>query len=100
MKSTFANERVLGRGASFAGDASDIRSKFKVGLARINQELWLVLSLFVIAALFNWLVASHRRAFAMTGDTPPIRTSLRCGKMRNPDIPILKEAKAEYAKLH
>ena len=60
MKSTLTNERVLGSRGSLAGDAPDSKSKFKVGLARINQELWLVLSLFVIAGLFNWLVASHR----------------------------------------
>ncbi len=28
-------------------------------LAAVNQELWLVLSLFVIAAMLNWMVASH-----------------------------------------
>jgi hypothetical protein len=41
MKSTFRNERILGTRASLAGDASDIKSKFKGALARINQELWL-----------------------------------------------------------
>jgi len=60
MKSTFTNEHVLGSRASVTGDTPKIKSKFKVGLARINQELCLVLSLFVIAGLFNWLVASHR----------------------------------------
>src|SRR6202049_3856049 len=60
MKSTLINERMLGSRGSLAGDAPDSRSKFTVGLSRINQELWLVLSLFVIAGLFNWLVASHR----------------------------------------
>jgi putative nucleotidyltransferase with HDIG domain len=63
MKSTLTNERVLGRHGrhgSLASDASADKSRFKVGLATINQELWLVLSLFVIAGLFNWLVASHR----------------------------------------
>jgi hypothetical protein len=60
MKSTFTNERILGTRAALDGDASEIKSKFKSGLATINQELWLVLSLFVIAGLFNWLVASHR----------------------------------------
>jgi putative nucleotidyltransferase with HDIG domain len=60
MKSTFTNERILGARATLSGDAPDIKSKFKMGLVTINQELWLVLSLFVIAALFNWLVASHR----------------------------------------
>jgi putative nucleotidyltransferase with HDIG domain len=29
-------------------------------LSKVNRELWLVLSLFVIAGLLNWLVASHR----------------------------------------
>src|ERR1700692_307648 len=60
MKSTLINERVLGRSSSTAGSSTDVGSKFKVALSRINQELWLVLSLFVIAGLFNWLVASHR----------------------------------------
>jgi putative nucleotidyltransferase with HDIG domain len=60
MKSTFTSERTLAMRASLAPVATDIKSRFKVGLARINQELWLVLSLFVIAGLFNWLVASHR----------------------------------------
>ena len=60
MKSTLINERVLGMSPSTAGSGADVRSKFKVALSQINQELWLVLSLFIIAALFNWLVASHR----------------------------------------
>jgi putative nucleotidyltransferase with HDIG domain len=60
MKSTLTNERVLGGRGSLAGDTPDSKSRFQVGLATINQELWLVLSLFVIAGLFNWLVASHR----------------------------------------
>src|SRR5580658_2943436 len=60
MKSTLINERVLGGRGSLAGNASDSKSGFQTGLATINQELWLVLSLFVIAGLFNWLVASHR----------------------------------------
>ena len=60
MKSTLINERVLGSRGGLAADAPDSKSKFKVGIATINQELWLVLSLFVIAGLFNWLVASHR----------------------------------------
>jgi putative nucleotidyltransferase with HDIG domain len=60
MKSTLINERVLGRSSTTAGSAADVGSKFKVALSQINQELWLVLSLFIIAALFNWLVASHR----------------------------------------
>jgi putative nucleotidyltransferase with HDIG domain len=60
MKSTLTNERVLGSRGSIASDDPNPKSGFQVGLAKINQELWLVLSLFVIAGLFNWLVASHR----------------------------------------
>ena len=60
MKSTLINERILGSQGNLAVNGPDSKSKFKVSLAQINQELWLVLSLFVIAALFNWLVASHR----------------------------------------
>src|SRR5208283_4652810 len=60
MKSTLVNERILSNRGTLAGDVPDSTSNFKVGLAKINQELWLVLSLFVIAGLFNWLVASHR----------------------------------------
>ena len=39
-----------------AGEAAEPKSKFKTGLARISQEVWLVLSLFVIAGLFSWLL--------------------------------------------
>jgi putative nucleotidyltransferase with HDIG domain len=60
MKSTLFDERVLGGRGPIAEDALGSTSKFRTGLARTNQELWLVLSLFVIAGLFNWLVASHR----------------------------------------
>ena len=60
MKSALIYERAFGRRESVAEDTSDVKSNFKGGLARINQELWLVLSLFVIAGLFNWLVASPR----------------------------------------
>jgi putative nucleotidyltransferase with HDIG domain len=42
------------------GTSAGVEPKFSVALASINQELWLVLSLFIIAALFNWMVASHR----------------------------------------
>ena len=60
MKSALIYERAFGRRETVAEDASEVKPTFKGGLARINQELWLVLSLFVIAGLFNWLVASHR----------------------------------------
>ena len=46
-------------GPSAAGNAPAIKAKFRIGLATINQEPWLVLSLFLIAGLFNWLAASH-----------------------------------------
>lgn len=38
---------------------SKMKSALKVHLAAVNQELWLVLSLFVIVGLINWLVASQ-----------------------------------------
>src|SRR6202790_976004 len=60
MKSSLLFEPALGDRGNLVGNAPVSRSKFKVGLAGINQELWLVFSLFLIAALFNWLVASHR----------------------------------------
>jgi hypothetical protein len=44
-----------------------------------------------------------RRAFAAAGETPQARTAyqdfLALWKDADPDIPILKQAKAEYAKL-
>src|SRR5271155_2027310 len=61
MKSaTLTHEGVQPSRGHLAADVPDSKSKFKTGLAKINQELWLVLSLFGIAGLFNWLVASHR----------------------------------------
>jgi putative nucleotidyltransferase with HDIG domain len=48
-------ERAFGRRGDAAGG-----SKMKLSLPQVNQELWLVLSLFIIAGLINWLVASHR----------------------------------------
>ena len=59
MKSSVLYERAFGRRKEVAGGGSDGESNFKFHLARVNQELWLVLSLFVIAGLTNWLVASH-----------------------------------------
>src|SRR5436305_8181681 len=35
------------------------RSPWLNKLAEVNRELWLILSLFIIAGLLNWLVASH-----------------------------------------
>ncbi len=35
------------------------RSRWLDRLTEVNRELWLVLSLFVIAGMLNWLVASH-----------------------------------------
>src|SRR5712692_8171477 len=34
-------------------------SRWMDRLTDVNRELWLVLSLFVIAGMLNWLVASH-----------------------------------------
>jgi hypothetical protein len=33
------------------------------------------------------------------GRSPPTKIFSRCGKDADPDVPILKEAKADYAKL-
>jgi putative nucleotidyltransferase with HDIG domain len=61
MKSNaLTNERIMGSTGTLGEEDAESKPKFKTGLAKINQELWLVLSLFVIAGLFNWLVASHR----------------------------------------
>jgi len=35
------------------------RSRWTDQLAEVNRELWLILSLFIISGLLNWLVASH-----------------------------------------
>lgn len=60
MKSGLIYERAMGKTESHGDPEHSLSSDVKTGLARINQELWLVLSLFIIAGLFNWLVASHR----------------------------------------
>jgi len=59
MKSTLAYERFFGRRED-TESSSDALSSSALWLAQVNRELWLVLSLFVIAGLINWLVASHR----------------------------------------
>jgi putative nucleotidyltransferase with HDIG domain len=38
---------------------------FKEYLARVNQELWLVLSLFVVAGLLNWLMDAGRMVLGL-----------------------------------
>src|ERR1700693_4725643 len=60
MKPTVAKQHVYAKRKGIPADSRNAVSKLKAAVARINQELWLVLSLFIIAALFNWLVASHR----------------------------------------
>jgi putative nucleotidyltransferase with HDIG domain len=60
MKPTVAKQHVYAKRKGIPADSRNAESKLKAAVARINQELWLVLSLFIIAALFNWLVASHR----------------------------------------
>jgi putative nucleotidyltransferase with HDIG domain len=47
------------RVAARTGDSSRPKLRLKIRLAKVNQELWLVLSLFVIAGLINWCVASQ-----------------------------------------
>src|SRR5580700_24015 len=54
MKSSLIYQHLSGRRGDAAG-ASELKSS----LPQVNQELWLVLSLFIIAGLINWLVASH-----------------------------------------
>jgi hypothetical protein len=54
MKSPFTNERILGTCPTLAGDAPDIKSKFKIGLVTINQELWLVLASLLRACSTGW----------------------------------------------
>jgi putative nucleotidyltransferase with HDIG domain len=54
VKATVFYERAFDRQGDAAGG-----SKSKLSFPQVNQELWLVLSLFVIAGLINWLVASH-----------------------------------------
>ena len=60
MKSSRLYERPFGRHGNVAGRSSDGESDLMLRLTRVNRELWLVLSLFIIAGLINWLVASHR----------------------------------------
>ncbi len=51
----------------------------------------------------RWRVWVSARAYAMQGDTAKARAAYQdfftLWKDADPDIPILKEAKAEYAKL-
>jgi putative nucleotidyltransferase with HDIG domain len=46
--------------SSSYGRALGRRGGAALRLPQVNQELWLVLSLFIIAGLMNWIVASHR----------------------------------------
>ena len=55
MKSSLVYEPAFGRRGGAAGG-----SGLTVRLPQVNQELWLVLSLFIIAGLINGLVESHR----------------------------------------
>jgi putative nucleotidyltransferase with HDIG domain len=57
---TVVYERAFGRREEITSGGSDLGSNLKLRLAQVNRELWLVLSLFIIAGLINWLVASHR----------------------------------------
>jgi putative nucleotidyltransferase with HDIG domain len=47
-------------GASIGlGVRKQLTQRWYEQLAEVNRELWLLLSLFIISALLNWLVASH-----------------------------------------
>jgi putative nucleotidyltransferase with HDIG domain len=59
MTSISAAENMAPVGATGPGRSSNFTSALKAHLAAANQELWLVLSLFVIVGLINWLVASQ-----------------------------------------
>jgi putative nucleotidyltransferase with HDIG domain len=60
MKSSLVHGRGLETRENAAGSNYKINSDFSVRLAKVNQELWLVLSLVLITGLLNWLVESHR----------------------------------------
>jgi putative nucleotidyltransferase with HDIG domain len=60
VKSSLVYDRAFGIRGDVSGSRSGPEKNFTRALARVNQELWLVLSLFIIAGLINWLVASHR----------------------------------------
>src|SRR5260370_13198207 len=59
MKASLVYERAFGRRRR-SEDSCDVVRTSGLRLAQVNQELWLVLSLFIIAGLVNWLVGSHR----------------------------------------
>ena len=59
MRSTLLHGRTFEKREG-AARSSHFISNLTFNLVKVNQELWIVLSLFLIAALMNWLVASHR----------------------------------------
>ncbi len=65
MKSIFIQTPVSGARGGIARESESLGWNSKSGLAKVNQELWLILSLFVIAGLFNWLVASHHMILSL-----------------------------------
>lgn len=60
MKSSLAQGHEFGSRRNVSGGNHARSSEFRIHLARVNQELWLVLSMFLITGAINWLVASHR----------------------------------------
>jgi SNF2 family DNA or RNA helicase len=52
-----------------------------------------------IEGSFRSLLGAQMPMLPVSGRSPPTKISSHCGKTPNPYIPILKEAKAEYAKL-
>lgn len=60
MKSPLVYVQAFGKRRDIADGSSDVKASARVRLAKINQALWLALSLFVIAGLINVFVGSHR----------------------------------------
>ncbi len=60
MKASLTSEAVFGIRSDATNRESEVKPGFAAQFARVNQELWLVLSLFIIAGLINWLIGSHR----------------------------------------
>lgn len=60
MKSPLVYVQAFGKRRDIADGSSDVKASARVRLAKINQALWLALSLFVITGLINVFVGSHR----------------------------------------
>jgi eukaryotic-like serine/threonine-protein kinase len=94
-KANTAVHYLRGMGYLRAGQSNEAAQEFQ-GVVRFRN--------FAAADPFLWAARlGLARAYASSGDTPKARTSyqdfLALWKDADPDIPILQEAKAEYAKL-